>query len=225
MYVALLAGVALAASRAQETVSSEPAAAVASELRPHVGVPREIRAKFIAPAVTVSVIFALGGFFAALIPSIMSRDLHLTNVAVAGAVVFELFALPLPTILLSRNLASNVAMFSGLAALFPSLALLVLSQERLSLPLLLAGTGFGGVALGLGYRGSLQVVNEIAPDQRRAEVTSAYYIACFTGNALPVIGVGIVASLSNSLVASTTFACVIAALAATGLIAGTRYGR
>jgi hypothetical protein len=76
-----------------------------------------------------------------------------------------------------------------------------------------AGTGIAGVAVGMGYRGSLQVVNEIAPEDRRAEVVSAYFIACFIGNSVPVIGVGVLASVTNSLVASITFACTIAAFA------------
>jgi len=47
--------------------------------------------------------------------------------------------------------------------LLPTLALLVLAQSFSSMPLLLLGMALGGIAAALGYRGSLQVVNEIAP--------------------------------------------------------------
>lgn len=71
--------------------------------------------------------------------------------------------------------------------------------------------------MALGYRGSLEVVNEIAPDDRRAEVVSSYYIACFVGNALPVIGIGILSTVTDHLVASLVFAVTIGAMAVAAL--------
>lgn len=49
------------------------------------------------------------------------------------------------------------------------------------------GTATGGAALALAYRGSLQVINDIAPDDRRAEVVASHRIVCFLGNSLPVV--------------------------------------
>jgi hypothetical protein len=102
--------------------------------------------------------------------------------------------------------------------MIPSVAMVVAAQAYASIAAMLAGTALCGVASGLGYRGSLQVVNEIAAADRRAEVLSAYFICCFSGNALPVIGVGVITVMAGSLVASATFAAMIAlfALAALG---------
>ena len=44
---------------------------------------------------------------------------------------------------------------------------------------------------GLGYRGSLEVINRIAPADRRSEVVSSSLIALFAGNSVPVIGIGV----------------------------------
>jgi hypothetical protein len=49
---------------------------------------------------------------------------------------------------------------------------------------------------GLGYRGSLEAATVIAPADRRAEVVSAYFVCGFTGNAVPVIGVGVIATIA-----------------------------
>jgi hypothetical protein len=57
--------------------------------------------------------------------------------------------------------------------MLPSVALLVWAQDAKSMPILLAGTTLAGIAAALGYRGSLQVINEIAPADRRAEVVSS----------------------------------------------------
>jgi hypothetical protein len=81
------------------------------------------------------------------------------------------------------------------------------------------------VSAGLGYRGSLQVVNQIAPADKRAAVVSSYFICCFTGNALPVIGVGILSTFSDTIVADMAFACMIAIFAMVALIFGRVYRR
>ncbi len=72
--------------------------------------------------------------------------------------------------------------------------------------------------------GSLQVVNQIAPTDKRAAVVSSYFVCCFIGNALPVIGVGVLSSLTNTTVADIAFSCVIAAFAVVALIFGPALG-
>jgi len=83
----------------------------------------------------------------------------------------------------------------------------------------------GGVALALGYRGSLQVVNRIAPDDRRAEVVSGFLLACFVGNSVPVIGVGVLTTLTDPLRAGIVFAVTIAGFALVALAFRRRAGR
>ena len=63
----------------------------------------------------------------------------------------------------------------------------------------------------------MQVVNEIAPPTQRAEVLSAYFICCFTGNSVPVIGVGIITMEVGPLAASASFAVFIVLLALAAL--------
>jgi hypothetical protein len=60
-------------------------------------------------------------------------------------------------------------------------------------------------------------VNEVAPGERRAEVLSAYFICCFTGNAIPVIGVGVITMQAGALAASASFAVLIVVFALAAL--------
>jgi hypothetical protein len=69
------------------------------------------------------------------------------------------------------------------------------------------------VAGALGYRGSLQIVNQIAPDNRRAEVVSSYLMFCYAGVPLPVIGIGVLSAIETPGLAEKIFAAVIAAIA------------
>jgi MFS family permease len=98
-------------------------------------------------------------------------------------------------IVLARKVDDRKATIASLALLIPGVGLLLWAQISSSMPLVVLATIVGGIAGGLGFRGTLQVVNEIAPEERRAEVISAYYIVVFEGNAAPAIGVGIVTDL------------------------------
>ncbi len=87
----------------------------------------------------------------------------------------------------------------------------------------LNGIFCGGVSGGLGYRGSLEAINRIAPADRRSEVVSSYLIALFAGNSLPVIGIGLLSAATNSLVAHVAFAALITALAGVAALTGIKY--
>lgn len=192
-------------------------------LRPRLGVPRAILVEFLAPAVSVFGTMALIGFYAALLPSLLAERQHQTNHAVGGTIVFWLFAVAVAGVLLSRRVESRRAMLAGLGLLLPSLALLELAQLLRSMPVLLMGTTLTGVAAALGYRGGLQVINAISPEDRRAEVVSSYYVAGFVGNSLPVIGVGVLSSALGSLTAGAIFAITIGTFAVIALVVGRRY--
>ena len=194
-------------------------------LRPRIGVPREIIGAFIAPAVTVFASFALLGFYSALAPSLLQRSLGIESHAVGGAVIFELYAAAVLVLALTHWLAARAAMLWGLSLLIPSLALLVVAFQSHSLPLLLIGAALGGGAAALGYRGSLQIVNQIAPDSRRAEVVSSYLMFCYAGVSLPVIGIGVLSAIETPGLAEGIFAAVIAAIALLAITVDIRRAR
>jgi MFS family permease len=223
IYIVMLVALYFVVRHAPETVQHPVRSLRDVSMKPRVGVPGEIRTRFIAPAATAFGSFALFGFYAALAPSVLAQDLHETNRAIGGGVVFELCVVALAALILTRSFKSRTAMFSGLALLLPSLVLLVLAQLMKSLPVLLIGTALSGTAAALGYRGSLQVVNEIAPNDRRAEVISTFLICCYVGNSVPVIGVGVLETLSTPIIASSAFALTIAVFAIVALLTGSKF--
>lgn len=216
-YMVIAVLVAVAVARTPET--RQPSIDRLSELRVRlrIGVPRECIGAFVTPAVTGFVIFSLAGLYFALIPGILIHDLHQPNLALGGGTVAEFGVLGAACIVLTRTLSPRRAMAAGLVLLLPCVALVVVAQSAASLPLLLVATALSGIALALGYRGSLEVINEIAPDERRAEIVSTFFIACFVGNSVPVIGIGVLSSLTAPLTASITFACTVALLSVAAL--------
>ncbi|MBZ9890427.1 MFS transporter [Mesorhizobium sp. BR1-1-3] len=224
VYLAALVVVTILVWRIRETVA-KPDGLGGISLRPRLSVPEEIRARFVAPAVTGFGAMALVGFYAALAPSILAQQLHETNHAVAGALFFELAIVTAISIVVLMHMKSNKAMLAALALMIPSVSLVMAAQILASMALMVAATACCGVAAALGYRGGLQVVNEIAPKDRRAEVVSSFFICCFVGNALPVIGIGIVSNYASPVAASLAFAGMIVVFALVALAFGLKQQR
>jgi MFS family permease len=194
--------------------------------------------QFLSPAVTGFATFSLIGFYSALIPSLiresliresligeslLGESLHQSALLIAGGVVCELFLVAAVVILASGKFASQTATLTALILLPPSVWILVGAELAHSLPLLVFAAALGGLAGGLGYRGSLEVINRIAPADRRSEVVSSYMIALFAGNSLPVIGVGFLSAAMTSLTAHVIFAAVLTALAGIALLTGIKF--
>jgi MFS family permease len=222
VYLAALFAVAAAILFAPETVA-KPKPLREAALKPRLGVPRSIWLQFVSPAVAGFAAFSLIGFYAALIPSLLGDSLHLAAPAVSGAIVCELFGIAAVTIVSTARLGSRGAMFTALALLVPAVWMLVGAEVARSLVLLVIAAGLGGIAGGLGYRGSLEVINHIAPADRRSEVVSSYLIVLFAGNSIPVIGIGLLAAATTALTAHVAFAVVITALAGVAAMTGARH--
>jgi MFS family permease len=223
IYLVMLGATAVAILFAPETVP-KPKRLGDVSLKPRLGVPREIWLPFVAPAVAGFATFSLIGFYAALIPNLLAESLHQSAPVVAGLVVCEVFGIAALTILSSGRLGSQATMLSALALLLPSVWLLIVAEIVRSMPLLLAAAALCGVSGGLGYRGSLEVINRIAPADRRSEVVSSYLVALFAGNSVPVIGIGLLAAEAGALAAHVTFAAVISVLSGIAAWTGVKYG-
>jgi MFS family permease len=160
----------------QETVVHRKRVTDQVSLMPRLSVPREIWASFVAPAVTGFGAMALVGFYAALAPSILAEQLHATSHLLAGAIFFEPALAVSVCILATQRLPNSASMLSALMLMPLSVAMVVIAQLYGSMTALVIATAICGVTAALGYRNSLQVVNEIAPKERRAEVASSYFI-------------------------------------------------
>jgi hypothetical protein len=219
----VLAVLAFVVSRTKDTVQDRAESLDDVSLKPRIGIPPEIRGRFVSPAATAFAAFAVSGFYVALAPSLLKRDMEVTNLAVAGAIVCALLVSAAVTAVGTSGLKSRTAMLAGASTMVPGVALLVAAQMLASLPLLVVAALVTGVATALGYRGSLQVVNEIAPKAQRAEVIASFQMVCFTGNAVPVIGVGVISTIWSPVAATVTLAAVATLLALVAL--GMEMGR
>ncbi|MBV8721172.1 MAG: hypothetical protein JO277_03420 [Candidatus Eremiobacteraeota bacterium] len=65
-------------------------------------------------------------------------------------------------------------------------------------------------------------MNQLAPEDRRAGVVSAYFAVMFLGNSVPIVGIGILTSCTSALTANAAFAVTIAIFA---IVAARTYRR
>lgn len=222
VYLLALIVTAALAARIRETVDAPVRSREAMSFAPRVGIPSRLRMAFVAPAVTAFATFALLGFYAALLPNLLASSMNIHSPASSGAIVAELFVASTITVIATPMLAARTAMFAGLWLLPPSLALLLWAQADGSLALLISATALCGVASALGFRGSLQEVNRIAPADQRAELLSAYLLCCYCGNSLPAVGIAMLSRRVGHLWADVAFAGVAVTLAFVALAIGSR---
>jgi MFS family permease len=213
-YLVVLAIVWIVVMLSPETVSDRASISLA----PRLGIPTGARAALLVPAATGFCALAVTGFYAALGPTTVEQDLHVANRVLSNGIVAEMFIVAAGVIFATYRLSARLAMTIGLSATPFGLALLIAGQRMTSMPILLLGTTICGITAGLGYRGGLTVANSLAPADQRAEIASLYFIACFCGNALPVIGVGALGRITGARTADLAFACVITAISVLALV-------
>jgi MFS family permease len=101
---------------------------------------------------------------------------------------------------------------AGLALFLVALALIVAALAQAGMALFVIGTIVGGVAVGAVFLGSLATANRLAPPGRRAQTISTFFVACYTGLIIPVIGVGVASGFIGDFRAVLAFSILLAIL-------------
>lgn len=143
------------------------------------GVPPEIRVPFVAAALAALASFSVLGFSTALAGQVLAEGLHDRSHQTVGVVAFVLLGGAVAGQVLAGRVANRTANLVGLATTPVGVLLLVLAVVATSLPLLVVAVVVAGLGVGFAFRASLGRVVSIAPDDRRGEVTSAYFAAAY----------------------------------------------
>jgi len=209
VYLAVLAAAGLCLFLVPETVSTRrrPVLRFAG-----LGIPERGRSEFIAAAAAVFAAFSLLGLFAALAPTFLGGVLHENSHAVQGGVVFLLLAVGTVTQLALARFSSRRVVLGGLSLLLAALALIVAALAQAQMALFLTGTVVGGAAIGAVFLGSLATANRLAPPGERSRVISAFFVACYAGLIIPVVGVGVASEFISDFAAVLVLSILLAGL-------------
>lgn len=181
-------------------------------------VPSPIRPAFAAASLTLAVSWGVGALYASLSPSIDRQLLHVQSHAAAGAVLFAFYGLGGVAQVLLRRWPSRITMVTGVGGLAAGMALVGWGLINSTVALFLAGTVLAGAGGGLAFMGSLALLNEVAPPQRRAEVVSAYNVVGYVALSAPVIGVGLIAGVAGLQTATEVFTAAAVAVSVVAIV-------
>jgi MFS family permease len=182
-------------------------------------VPREVRAVFITAATAAFAGFAVLGSFTSVAPAFVSGVIGISNHAVAGAIAGSVFAASAVAQLAAGRIEPQRAIAVGCAILVVGTVIIAVALYVSSLAWLIAGALVAGLGQGISFSRGLAAVAERTPPDRRAEVSSTYFVVAYVAISLPVIGEGLAARDLGLRTAGVTFALVVAALAAICLAA------
>jgi MFS family permease len=176
-------------------------------------VPEETRSMFAIAATAAFAGFAVLGSFTAVTPAFVTDVVGIGNHAASGAIVSSLFLASAVSQLVAARIAPRRAVASGSVLLVVGMVIIAAALNFPSLVLLIAGALVAGTGQGISFGGGLAAVAERTPPDRRAEVSSTYFVVAYVAISLPVIGEGLAARAWGLRTAGVTFALAVAVLA------------
>jgi MFS family permease len=175
-------------------------------------VPAEVRAIFVVASLAAFAGFAVTGLFAAVAPSFLAQVVGIGNHALAGLIAGSIFAASAVAQVVARTMNPQRALAVGCAILVAGMVILALTLHLSSLIGLIAAAVLAGVGQGIGFSRGLAAVAERTPADRRAEVSSTYFVVAYVAISLPVVGEGLAAQQWGLQTAGVTFAVGVAIL-------------
>ncbi|AZE50323.1 Putative drug efflux protein [Pseudomonas chlororaphis] len=188
LLLVLFAAQALYVWRLPETVSAQPG--VWASLRPTLHVPLQARrALWLALPVDVAV-WAVGGFFLSLAPSLVRTATGSTSNLIGGGLVAVLTLSGALMIVSLRHRPADKVLRLGASLLAIGISLVLIAVHTASLPLFFLGTLVTGGGFGSGFLGALRSVMPLALPHERAGLMSAFYVLSYLAFCLPSLLAG-----------------------------------
>lgn len=202
--------------RLPESVSRIPGAL--ASLRPTLHVPPQARrALWLSLPVDVAV-WAMGGFYLSLAPSLVRAATGSTSNLIGGGLVAVLTLSGALMILTLRNRPADKVLRLGAGLLAIGVALILTAVHSASLPLFFIATLIAGSGFGAGFLGALRSVVPLALPHERAGLMSAFYVLSYLAFCLPSLLAGNLIR-SFGLIATTDGYGAVLILLASGALA------
>lgn len=174
--------------RLPESVSRQPGAL--ASLRPTLHVPTQARRALWRVLPIDIAVWALGGFYASLAPSLVRTATGSTSNLIGGATVAALTVTGALMIYTLRNRPADKVLQLGASVLPVGVALILIAVHSASLSLFFVGTLVAGCGFGAGFLGALRSVVPLALPHERAGLMSAFYVLSYLAFCLPSLLAG-----------------------------------
>ena len=217
LLLALFVMQALYVWRLPESVSRQ--AGVWASLRPTLHVPRQARSTLWRVLPLNTALWALGGFYASLAPSLVRTATGSTSNMIGGATVAALTLTGALMIYRMRNRPAGKSLLLGAIMMPAGVVMVLLGVHSASLPLFFLGTLVAGCGFGSGFLGTLRSLVPLALPHERAGLVSTYYALSYLAFCLPSLLAGNL-SRTLGLVATVDGYGAVLILLALGALAG-----
>jgi hypothetical protein len=181
-------------------------------------IPRHARLAFLRVAPINIAVWALGGFFLSLMPSLIGEIAPGQTQVLGGGAVGALTLAGAVAVLTFRNLPIRSALLFGSLAMIVGPAVILGGFSHSSTMALMSGAVISGLGFGAGFLGAMRSLAALATAQQRAGLLSAFYTESYLSNALPALVAGVAAQRIGLVPTATIFGAVIVALATLSLI-------
>ena len=203
--------------RMPETVSRIPGAL--KSLAPTLHVPEQARrALWLAMPLNVAV-WALGGFFSSLAPSLVRASTGSTSHLIGGGLVAVVTLSGAVMIYCLRDHPADKVMRLSAVLLAVGVALLLVAVQSASLWLFFVASVIAGFGFGGGFMGSVRSIVGLALPHERAGLMSAFYILSYLAFCVPALLAGNL-SRTFGLVATTDGYGAVLVILALGALVG-----
>jgi len=182
-------------------------------------VPAQVRPMFVIASLAAFAGFAVTGLFGAVSPSFLANVVGIDNHAIAGLLSSSVFLTSAVAQVVAREMNARRAVAVGCAILVLGMATLAVALHFASLTGLIAAAVISGIGQGISFSRGLAAVLEHTPADRRAELSSSYFVVAYVAIALPVVGEGFATDVWGLRTAGVTFAVAVAGLATVCLAA------
>ncbi|WP_116271761.1 MFS transporter [Pseudofrankia sp. BMG5.36] len=213
--LALLVPAVLGVLLMPETVApaARAAARASGRLVARPRVPAQVRAAFVRAALAGFAGFAVLGMFTAVCPAFLGEELGVHNPLVTGLVVAAVFGSSAAGQLVARRTGPGAGLPLGCVVLIVGVGVVALALVFASLAMLTLGGVIAGVGQGLSFSSGLGALLTAAPAQARARTSSAFFVVAYVALSVPVVGIGVLATLTTLRTAGLVFVAVVGLLA------------
>ncbi|WP_432727906.1 MFS transporter [Variovorax sp. W6] len=197
-----------------ETVT--PRAGALASLVPRVSIPVKARAEFARGLPVFIVVWALGGLYLSLAPSLMLHVFGVDNGVVNGLTVAVLSGMGAIAPTLLGRLAAPRPAIVGMASIALGLVLLLAALASRSLALFFIGTAVAGVGFGGAFSALVQTLAPMAQSHERGELFAAIFVVSYLAFSLPAMLAGFLVAPLGLLNTAEGYATVLLLIAAFG---------
>ncbi|AYG58054.1 MFS transporter [Rhizobium jaguaris] len=194
-------------------------AGLIASLKPEVAIPPQVRRTLLALTPINVAVWALGGFYLSLVPSLISATTGSTAPLVGGSVVAALTISGAASVFLLRKKPAVITLTFGISTMTLGILAVVAGVHLAEVPILIAGTLIAGAGFGANFLGAVHSIMPLAKPDERAGLLSAFYIQSYLAFSLPAILAGFLSKAIGFTATTDIYAAAILVLVGSGVMA------